>query len=978
MGQRHRPLLVHKKIFFLLFTVLAIVIGAYVISLVTLKLRQKVYCNSSRCVKCPLQQCSAASSYSNFFTRQEVKQMEEIPCLKKYGHLFESPIQYYIDKHNQATEHGFSGNVIRAFNGQRKFSNFELKQPSDLHQVLFTKNSCKNWGVVTTIFNPSEAVRRQVRLKGWCLVIVADEKGMKEYNTGWTEGEGNNAVVYLTPDEQKAMKIPFVDLLPWNHFGRKNVGFVYAIQHGAEVIWDFDDHNLLKFWVSGAAPSGAPSLDASIPNRQSCINNHMEVLLPKGHSWPTYNPFPKLGAPSLPSWPRGLPLDDIKVPRSFNTTLQSVSIDCSTIGVLQSLADYQPDVDAIFQFTQPYPFWFTRSKETRPLIVPTGVITPYNAQATLHFSSSFFGLLLPVTVSSRVSDIWRSYFAQHLFWDVGIKVGFAARPLVVKDRNILSYTKDMSEESDLYLKSKELISFLREWKGRGSTIVERTEELWIALYEREYIEDKDVSLLQQWLQFLLDVGYMFPLVRDEHSSVPLLSYPIPASYTSSSSHLNGEEILDEETVQSYCKSVPSLKFVTGDRHTGTRIDIPSVLGTINQAVFVINDRFVQNLYPDAFKLNGVTLYNEISPSLDAICSNEMVMLTKKPKNYNLIDENMIRSNFEFYKFDKTISTADAFFCSFPSVICEMWLPFNKTIVLGPAHRYNLWMCTENAFNHINEHLYKLDSLNKLVLGAGSKYDLEYLRHYTGLSPLPLYNFCGVYTAGHPYSPTKDEIIMFGGRGMDEEAIAREMANTTKNFKVVHVRELYPHYSLGDLVKHRAAIFVAYAVMTYKICELYALNIPLIVPSIKFYRTVFKGFGGDRVTHGGFYCPSNEEVGKPHPTSLHPYSPNVYASVDQEAESYWLQFADFYHWPHVTYFDDYQHLEEVLSEMNFKDIHRKMVTENKRRLLNLQYNLCAVTHRVQKTRDGSTFPKDYNKAIKELYGVNNIQDPPLCV
>ena len=43
------------------------------------------------------------------------------------------------------------------------------------------------------------------------------------------------------------MKIPLVDALPWNHFGRKNVGFLYAILHGAEIIWDFDDDNLLKF-----------------------------------------------------------------------------------------------------------------------------------------------------------------------------------------------------------------------------------------------------------------------------------------------------------------------------------------------------------------------------------------------------------------------------------------------------------------------------------------------------------------------------------------------------------------------------------------------------------------------------------------------------------------------------------------------------------------------------------------------------------
>ena len=888
-------------------------------------------------------------------------------CPEKYDRFFSAPIQHSNGK-SQATGQGFSGEVTNTFKGKRQFTNFELKRPP-------TDNAkdpnCKKWAVVTTIFEVSEAVRRQVRLQRWCLVVVADEKSMKNYNTRWTKGEGNGAVVYLTPEEQKALKTPLVDALPWNHFGRKNVGYVYAIQHGAKVIWDFDDDNMLKFWMSGAAPPGAPSLDTSVPNKENCADDHMEVLLPKDHNWPTYNPYPTLGAPYLPSWPRGLPLDDIKVASSFNTTLEKVTINCSEIGVLQSLADYQPDVDAIFRFTQPIPFWFKRNNETRHLLVPSGVMTPYNAQATLHFSSGFFGLFLPVTVNSRVSDIWRSYFTQRLFWDVGLRLGFAARPLVVQDRNGHSYINDLAGENDLYLKGKELIQFLGKWKGSGQTIMERTEELWIALYERDYIAEEDVKLVQLWLQFLVDVGYEFPLIEEGQNSVSVSLFPNPSNYTLP--EINGEEVLTEETVKSYCKSVPSLKIVTGDRHVATRVDIPTVLASVGQSAIVINEKRFGSYHSHAFELKNVSLYNKISPGLDKIMPNMVKSLKEQPKNFNMIHEDMIRENFEFYKNDETIATADAFFCSFPACICEMWLPFNKTIILGPAHRYNVWMCTPGSFDRLNDHLYKLNAMNKLVLGAGSQYDKEYLRHYTGMKPLPLYSSCGVYTAGNPYLPTREEILMIGGRSMDEGAVIKEMSAAVKKFKVVHYRSLYSYYAFSDLVKHRAVIFVTYAVMCYKVCELYALNIPMIVPSIKFYRTVFKGFGGDRVTHGGFYCPKDKEVGKPHPTSLHPYSPNVYAAEDQEAESYWLQFADFNHWPHVTYFDNYEQLDDILSEMDFNDIHAKMVIENKRRMLNLQYSLCTAADQIAKTREGSTFPKDYNEAIKQLYGVNDLQE-----
>ena len=49
---------------------------------------------------------------------------------------------------------------------------------------------------------------------------------------------------------------------------------------------------------------------------------------------------------------------------------------------------------------------------------------PYNAQSTLHAHEGLWSLLLPCSVHGRVSDIWRSYIAQRLFWDVGLSLAF--------------------------------------------------------------------------------------------------------------------------------------------------------------------------------------------------------------------------------------------------------------------------------------------------------------------------------------------------------------------------------------------------------------------------------------------------------------------------------------------------------------------------------------------------------------------------
>ena len=60
--------------------------------------------------------------------------------------------------------------------------------------------------LLATISEPLEAIRRWVRLDDWCLVIVGDGK---KYETGWTKGEGNDVVVVLSPDDQKALNFAF-------------------------------------------------------------------------------------------------------------------------------------------------------------------------------------------------------------------------------------------------------------------------------------------------------------------------------------------------------------------------------------------------------------------------------------------------------------------------------------------------------------------------------------------------------------------------------------------------------------------------------------------------------------------------------------------------------------------------------------------------------------------------------------------------
>jgi hypothetical protein len=303
----------------------------------------------------------------------------------------------------------------------------------------------------------------------------------------------------------------------WYNF--KKLGTRYAIIHGAETIYDMDDDNILK-----------SKEHFKVPNMP--LNDLMLVDIPFKHNFSTYNPYIKLGAPHLPSWPRGLPLDQIKNDATWDAPLVRIFLNTSRIGLIQSLADSDPDVDAIFRLTRPIPFNFSPPEDAAPILLPPKTLAPLNAQACIFTKSAFWMLLLPISVHGRVSDIWRGYAGQRLLWDIGQKILFSP-PMVNQFRNPHNYIADLNSELPLYEKSNALVTFLRSWSSQEKTLTGRIEELMIQLYSRDFIGIQDVYLSQKWLASLLDAGYVFPTILKTDfngESTPAVSPGVKSCY----------------------------------------------------------------------------------------------------------------------------------------------------------------------------------------------------------------------------------------------------------------------------------------------------------------------------------------------------------------------------------------------------------------------------------------------------------------
>ena len=325
------------------------------------------------------------------------------------------------------------------------------------------------WIVVTTIHYPTPALIQLSQLQGWKLVVVADKKTPSDW---YLEG-----CDFLSVERQQGLGYSIIKCLPWNHYSRKNIGYLWAIAHGAKVIYDTDDDNLLY---------------GDIPFLRS-----EEEMLTCATVEPVWNVYAHFGQPSV--WPRGFPLQSIQT-----APCQTMKYGVARPLVQQMVVDNDPDVDAIFRLTRPLPVMFQRSSP--PLCLPQGTFCPFNSQSTLFQSEAFWGLVLPITPAFRVCDIWRGYWVQRLLWDIGGNLCFAP-PVAYQERNVHNFFSDYVNEQDLYLRSHHLIAFLATWRSDSPMLFDRIRELTHDLVGAGFFKPEEEKFIEAWVEDLSSVGY---------------------------------------------------------------------------------------------------------------------------------------------------------------------------------------------------------------------------------------------------------------------------------------------------------------------------------------------------------------------------------------------------------------------------------------------------------------------------------------
>jgi len=321
----------------------------------------------------------------------------------------------------------------------------------------------KKYIVITSIFKPTEAIEAFAALPDYQLVVVGDKKTP----AGWQHPN----VIYLDVDAQVELSASLANAIPFNHYGRKMIGYIYAMQQGTELIIDTDDDNIpYKGWEF-------PAFNGEFETSQRDLG------------W--VNIYHHFSEQEI--WPRGLPLRNIRDSRDKLQWKPGKAMQ--QVGIWQGLADDDPDVDAIYRLTSNTPCTFTKKA---PVVLDEGTISPFNSQNTAVKKEFFPLLFLPSFVTFRFTDILRGIIAQPVLWQQGARLGFT-EATVIQKRNEHDYFKDFESEVPMYLHTEKAFEAVRKSMKPGP-VKDNLYEAYKALLEIKVVEEKEMNVLNEWLK----------------------------------------------------------------------------------------------------------------------------------------------------------------------------------------------------------------------------------------------------------------------------------------------------------------------------------------------------------------------------------------------------------------------------------------------------------------------------------------------
>ncbi len=329
--------------------------------------------------------------------------------------------------------------------------------------------------VATTIFQPSQALKAFAlggHERDWSVYVVGDKKTPEDFSLPVGK--------YISVEASEKMKWSFPKTCPYNHYSRKNIGYIEAIAAGCEIIVESDDDN--SPYETFFAPR-TRHVSAAQVNDAGWVN--------------VYSRFTEKHV-----WPRGLPLSVVKTANPDWSAYVTSEVDAP---IQQGLADISPDVDALYRLLDDEAVVFDPAPD---VALGKNTWSPFNSQNTSWWKPAFPLMYLPSKCSFRMTDIWRSFVAQRLAWECNWSVLYH-RATVSQDRNEHDLMKDFEQEIPGYLNNDKICRLLSDLPLRSGPafLLDNLRTAYDALIDNGWIGEDEAPLLEAWCTDMRTLGF---------------------------------------------------------------------------------------------------------------------------------------------------------------------------------------------------------------------------------------------------------------------------------------------------------------------------------------------------------------------------------------------------------------------------------------------------------------------------------------
>ena len=297
----------------------------------------------------------------------------------------------------------------------------------DWLKEIFCKNKCV---IITTINKPTETILKHINNTEYDVIIVGDKKTPDDYK--------NLNCIYLDILSQKKLFPELSELIPYNHYGRKNLGYLYAIKKGYNMIYETDDDNIPH------------------DNFDSILQyNNIQMITEQNNTW--INIF-KYFTNNAYIWPRGFPLSLLK--NEPNYLIQDTD---KTPSIINGLVENDPDVDALFRIICNHQNCIQWDKN-KFILINNKNICVFNTQNTFWLNKELFiCLLIPTTVSFRYCDILRGIVNNIILKKTNNYMMYSS-PNVIQNRNEHNLISDFKSEYEMYIHNETILNFIENKK----------------------------------------------------------------------------------------------------------------------------------------------------------------------------------------------------------------------------------------------------------------------------------------------------------------------------------------------------------------------------------------------------------------------------------------------------------------------------------------------------------------------------------